>query len=77
VSKGYYGGSVSGPIFKGIAEKAANYLRLEPELPLEEKPEPKLKRLPEPGNELARGPSYASYRARAPVGRQARQTALD
>ena len=77
VSKGYYGGSVSGPIFKGIAEKAANYLRLEPELPLEEKPEPKLKRLPEPGNELARGPSYESYRARAPVGRQARQTALD
>jgi cell division protein FtsI/penicillin-binding protein 2 len=34
--EGYYGGQVAGPVFKDIAERAANYLNIKPDI--EEKP---------------------------------------
>jgi cell division protein FtsI (penicillin-binding protein 3) len=31
--EGYYGGQVSGPVFKEIAERIANYLNIPPDRP--------------------------------------------
>ena len=38
---GYYGGVVAGPAFREIAEKTANYLGIEPSVPVKSLAEPK------------------------------------
>lgn len=56
----HLGGAVAAPVFKAIATRVANYLRLPPDIFPEAEPEPSPRPRPEPAPELANRRAYAA-----------------